>query len=469
MHILDFSVVLIYFIFVIAVGFYRSKNASENSNNYILAGRKLSLPGFVATLVTTWYGGILGIGENTFNFGIQTWFIFGLPYYFFAIIFAIFIAPRIRKLNFLSIPDHFHNRFGKTAGVISGVFILFLASPAPYILSIGILLEYTIGIPFLWALIVATIFSLIYIWKGGFGAIVRTDILQFILMFGGFILLIIFAWIKIGSPLEVFKQLPTEHLSPTGGNSIQYIFVWFFIAMWTFIDPGFYQRCAAAKSPKIAQKGILISVLFWFVFDSLTLTSGLYARVLLTEQQGLFAFPALGQALLPPLFYGLFITGLLATIMSTIDSLGFISAITFGRDIVGRIKNNNKNDVDNSAALIRLGLIIMAIIAIILAYSFPSVVKLWYMMGSILVPGLLIPFLVSFTKLKLNNWQGSILLIIPVLISLLWFAIPIILKSFTLNFQFSIFNLEPFYPGMFSSIILFVLFLTINKCKNINI
>ena len=464
MHVLVYCIVLIYFIFVIAIGFYRSKVASDNSNNYILAGRKLSLPGFVATLVATWYGGILGIGENTYNFGIQTWFIFGLPYYFFAILFAIFIAPRIRKLNFVSIPDQFHNRFGKSTGVISGVFLLFLASPAPYILSIGILLEYTVGIPFLWALIVATIFSLIYIWKGGFGAIVRTDILQFILMFGGFILLIIFAWIKIGSPIEIVKQLPAEHLSPTGGNSIQYIFVWFFIAMWTFIDPGFYQRCAAAKSPKTAQKGILISVIFWFVFDSLTLTSGLYARVLLTNQQGLFAFPALGQALLPPVFYGLFITGLLATIMSTIDSLGFISAFTFGRDIVGRIKN--KNQIDNSASLIRLGLIIMAIIAIILAYAFPSVVKLWYMMGSILVPGLLIPFLASFSKINFKNWQGSILLIIPVIISLLWFTIPIILKSFALNLQSSIFNLEPFYPGMFSSIFLFGSFIIINRGRD---
>jgi len=457
MHFLDFSIILIYFVLVITIGFYRSKLTTENSNNYILAGRRLSLPGFVATLVTTWYGGILGIGENTFNFGIQTWFIFGLPYYFFAILFAIFIAPRISKLKFISIPDHIHNRFGKTAGVISGVFILFLASPAPYILSIGILLEYTIGIPFLWALILATLFSLIYIWKGGFGAIVRTDIFQFVLMFGGFILLILFAWIKIGSPLEIIKQLPAEHLSPTGGNSIQYIFVWFFIAMWTFIDPGFYQRCAAAKSSKVAQNGIIISVLFWFVFDSLTLTSGLYARILLPQGQGLFAFPALGQALLPPLFYGLFITGLLATIMSTIDSLGFISAFTFGRDIVGRIKN--KNGIDNSTSLIRFGLIIMAIIAIVLAYSFPSVVKLWYLLGSIIVPGLLIPFLLTLTKLRLRNWQGQFLLLIPVIISIIWFIMNSIFQNFSLK-------IEPFYPGIISSIFLFVSFVIINRRKN---
>ncbi len=128
MHLLDYSVIIIYFASVLILGFCRSKKSSANTDNYILAGRKLSLPGFVATLVTTWYGGILGIGENTFNYGIQTWFIFGLPYYLFAILFAIFIAPRIRKLNFVSIPDQFHNRYGKPAGVISGVFLLFLSS-----------------------------------------------------------------------------------------------------------------------------------------------------------------------------------------------------------------------------------------------------------------------------------------------------------------------------------------------------
>ncbi len=68
MHLLDLSIIAIYFVFVIALGFYKSKKSATNSNNYILAGRKLSLPGFVATLVTTWYGGILGIGENTFNY-----------------------------------------------------------------------------------------------------------------------------------------------------------------------------------------------------------------------------------------------------------------------------------------------------------------------------------------------------------------------------------------------------------------
>ena len=166
---------------------------------HLLAGRKLSLPGFVVTLVATWYGGILGIGENTYSYGIQTWFIFGLPYYIFAILFAFLIAGRINETKFISIPAQFHGRFGKTAGVVSALYILFLASPAPYILSIGILLQFTTGLSFGLSLLMATGLSLSYIWIGGFKAVVRTDGLQFGFMFAGFILLLIFSMKSAGT------------------------------------------------------------------------------------------------------------------------------------------------------------------------------------------------------------------------------------------------------------------------------
>ena len=99
MHRLDLLVIGIYLFCILALGFFRNKNYKNESDEYILAGRKLSLPSFVITLVATWYGGILGIGENTYLYGIQTWFIFALPYYIFAIIFAFFIAGKINHLN----------------------------------------------------------------------------------------------------------------------------------------------------------------------------------------------------------------------------------------------------------------------------------------------------------------------------------------------------------------------------------
>ena len=455
MHWLDLSVLIIYVGLLIGFGFYRTKQSGKDPEEFLLAGRKLSLPGFVVTLVATWYGGILGIGENTYSYGIQTWFIFGLPYYIFAILFAFLIAGRINETKFISIPDQFHGRFGKTAGVVSALYILFLASPAPYILSIGILLQFTTGLSFGLSLLMATGLSLSYIWLGGFKAVVRTDGLQFGFMFVGFLLLLIFS-MKSSGPISKLV-LPVSHLNITGGASIQYIVVWFFIALWTFVDPGFYQRCAAAKSPQTAKKGILISIGFWFIFDMLTLSTGLYAKALLTAGDPLFAYPRLGAVVLPPLAYGIFITGLLATIMSTIDSLGLISAITFGRDILWRIQSPTSTDKlkwnNESTIFVRKGLIITAFIALILAFSIPSVVKLWYGLGSILVPGLVLPFLLSF---KNNRPKENILLMMvsPVLVSIFWTLLGKLLNGYP-------FGLEPFYPGILTSVLVYVI-----KVKN---
>ena len=449
MHWLDFSVLILYGGLLIGFGFYRTKQSGKDSEEFLLAGRKLSLPGFVVTLVATWYGGILGIGENTFSYGIQTWFIFGLPYYIFAFLFAFLIAGRINKTKFISIPDQFHGRYGKTAGVVSALYILLLASPAPYILSIGILLQFTTGLSFGFSLLMATGLSLSYIWLGGFKAVVRTDGLQFGFMFLGFILLLIFSIKTGGSFTSIQQDLPKSFLSFTGGASIQYIVVWFFIALWTFVDPGFYQRCAAAKSPETAKKGILISIGFWFIFDMLTLSTGLYAKVLLTAGDPLFAYPRLGAMVLPPLAYGIFITGLLATIMSTIDSLGLISAITFGRDILWRIQSPTSLDklkLNNESTLfVRKGLIITAFIALILAFSIPSVVKLWYGLGSILVPGLVLPFLLSFRKNKIAIIP---MMTLPVIATIIWTVLGRLFSHYPLK-------IEPFYIGIFISIIIY--------------
>ena len=452
LHWLDGVAILLYFLGLWFIGFIRSSQATHNENNYILAGRRLSLPGFVMTLVSTWYGGILGVGENTFLYGIQTWVIFGLPYYLFALLFAFYLAPHIRRANLVSIPDHFELHYGPGAAVISAVLLLILASPAPYILSLGVLLRAVSGIPLTTSILLAALTSMVYIWKGGFGAVVRTDIFQFILMFTGFILLILFAWSAVGSPLVLWSQLPPAHRLPTGGNSFTYILVWFFIALWTFIDPGFYQRTAAAASEKTAKKGIVIAVGFWFVFDMLTMFSGLYARILIPDAQPLMVFPLLGKAILPPFLFGLFLTGLIATIMSTVDSLGLISAVTFGRDILWRIRKSvPKIAGQTSVSLTRQGLAMMAFLSLILAVSIPSVIGLWYFVGSMVIPGLILPFVVSFTQFSYQSDKAVIGIIGPVFVSAIWW-----LCTHWFGTPFSI--IEPFYTGMVASLLIFTLF-----------
>jgi len=456
-HFFDWFFLGTYVIGLIWIGIYRLKDQSKSQDEFILSGRRLSIGGFVATLVTTWYGAILGVGENTFLFGVQTWFIFALPYYGFALGYAFWIAPKIKEANFLSIPDHFRSIYGERAGIISALLIIFLASPAPYILSMGVLLQFLFGIDLGLSLLISTVFSVVYVWNGGFSAVVKTDIIQIILMFAGFFLLLGFSWNNFGSPIELIQSTRKSHLDPMGGNTIQYILVWFFIAAWTFVDPGFYQRCAAAKSPDVAKNGLLISIGLWAVFDFLTVLSGLYAVAMIQTDQPLHSFPLLGAHILPIGVFGLFITGLLATIMSTIDSLSLISAITFGRDILWRIQKPETNS--NPVPFIRKGLVIISFISLFLAFAVPSVVGLFYVIGSVLIPGLILPFVFTLwnEKITISERLAGYWIKTPVGISLVWFGISQLGGRAFLG-------IEAFYPGMVISFI-FLLY-TMSRTNN---
>lgn len=401
LSVLDWIPLAVYPVVLLYLGL-RSRRKKADQEEFLLSSRSLTLPAFVATLVTTWYGGILGVGEFTYLHGLSVWFVFGVPYYIFALLFAFVLAGRIRKANIFSIPDIIYQRYSRKSGLIGSLFLMIITSPAPYILMLGVLLQELAGLPFIASVLIGTLFSMIYIWWGGFRSVVRTDRFQFVLMFGGFLILFFYL---IGSDLSIgalFSALDAQHKSPLGGMGWQEVVVWFCIAAWTFIDPGFHQRCAAAQSPKTARNGILISVLFWFVFDMLTLITGLYAFVLLPDINPVMSYPLLGLAVLPPLLKGLFITGLMAIIMSTIDSYAFLSALTFGRDLIGRWKDATEDDTRINL-WVRWGLLLTAAAAIGLIVWVPSVIGLWYHLGSLFLPPLLLPVLGGyFPGLRIN-------------------------------------------------------------------
>jgi SSS family solute:Na+ symporter len=443
---------------------YRSYRQTDLSseNDYLLGNRSLTLPAFIATLVTTWYGGILGIGEFVYSYGISAWIVLGLPYYIFAALFAFLIAGKVRSAGQFTIADIFYTQHGHSVGIIGGVFLLFMTTPAPYILMIALLLQTILGWSFMVSLLVGTVISIIYVFFGGFRSVVETDKFQFILIYGGFIIILIYLWNEVGGLSFLMENLDSTHFSLIGDNSIQYLIVWFFLASWTFIDPGFHQRCSAAKSLTIARRGILVSILFWFIFDFLTITVGLYAAATLSGINPLLSYPLLADNILPPLLKGLFLTGLLAVIMSTIDSFTLLSAITFGRDLVWRIIKINKEKINFYT---RVGLILTAIISVALCLLFPSVIKLWYVIGSLFIPPMLLPLLTAyFPKYSVSAKQTLIIMISS--FSLSFFSFLWGQTNKTGENPDYLLGIEPFFMGFFLSIVLYGLFfLTAKSAK----
>ena len=96
----DHLLIGLYFLAVVVIGLRASRNrGTGDAVDFLLAGRSLTLPVFVMTLVSTWYGGILGVGEFSYRYGISNWALQGAPYYVFAAVFALLLAPRVRAVR----------------------------------------------------------------------------------------------------------------------------------------------------------------------------------------------------------------------------------------------------------------------------------------------------------------------------------------------------------------------------------
>lgn len=392
----DVVLILAYVAGVLYIGYRAAARRRAGPDDFFLAGRTLTLPFFVATLVSTWYGGILGVGEFTYRYGILNWIAFGVPYYLFAAIFALFLARKVRSTNLVTIPDKLEQSYGRPTAILGGVLTFILITPAAYVLMIGVLIQLVFGLNLAVSVTVGTVVTIVYLYSGGFRSDIWVNAFEFIMMFVGFAVMLFVAVGTCGGWEFIRQGVPEEFLSWHGGASWQYIAVWFLIALWTLVDPAFHQRCYAAKDGATAGKGILVSILFWFCFDFLTTTTGLYARAALPDlEEPMFSYPLLAEAILPPVAKGLFVIGMLATIMSSLSSMMFISAMTVGKDLVARFASKDREGIVGERWT-RHGLVIGGAFAIGLALLVPSVVKLWYTIGSTIIPGLLVPVLASY-------------------------------------------------------------------------
>ncbi len=373
----------------------------ERSRDYLLAGRTLTLPAFVATLVSTWYGGVLGVGEYSYLHGLSNWVALGGPYYVAGLLFAFLLARRAREANLVTVPERLLRDHGPAVAVAGSILVLVNMLPGAYILMLGVLAARALGVPLPAGILLAAVVSFAVVSGGGFASVVRTNAFQFVLMYGGFAVVLPFAWRAAGG-LAGLRGLPPAMLAWDGGLGIQAVLVWYVIALQTLVEPTFYQRCFAARDPRTARRGILWAVAFWVLFDGMTTLAGMLARVVLPSlPRPVDAYPALAEAVLPPVLLGVFYAGMLATVMSTVESYLFVAATTLGYDLprvwrafTGSPVPPPDDRLDRPAT--RRGLLAVTLLATGLAFSTESVVTLWKTVGSVITPALLLPLVGGF-------------------------------------------------------------------------
>lgn len=361
----------------------------ENSPlEHLLMGRRLTLPLFIATLVSTWYGGIFGVSSIAFDSGIYNFVTQGVFWYASYLIFAFFILKRISKFKALTLPDLIGKMYGPKSEKLAAVFNILNLVPVVYAISIGMIIQMFFQVPLGQGITIGVGFTMLYAMFGGFRAVVYSDLVQFFLMFASVVILALFSFLFFG--LKPLQTLPDHYFSPMGTHGLLETMAWGFIALSTLVDPNFYQRAFAADSDKTAKRGIIFATIIWILFD-LSLTFGaMYAKALLPLAESSNGYFEYAFKVLPQGMRGFFLAGLVATVLSTLDSYLFLAGSTIAYDLAPKKYRGH-------IVLHYLSFVFIAALAILLASVFEGNIKaVWKTLGSLSAASLLMPVLYGY-------------------------------------------------------------------------
>lgn len=347
---LDYAIMLIYFVFVLGIG-WALKKYMKDSTAFLEAGR--SLPAWVTGLafISANLGAleVIGMAASGAKYGLATvhfYWIGAIP----AMIFlALFMMPFYYGSKARSVPEYLKLRFDeKTRGLnafsfaimtifASGISMYALAVLAKTILPF----KFTIGpiTEFDFYLISSAVIVLVYTYLGGLSSAIYNEVLQFFLIVIGFLPLVILGLVHVGG-----WEGMVQHIKPELAHSWKYISPQHEMGSWMGIVFGLgfvlsfgywctnflvVQRAMAAGSMSAARKTPLIGAIPKMFIPFLVIIPGMIAIALLNMGDSIFELPAKGAGLdydmvipmllkryLPTGVLGLGLTALLASFMS---------------------------------------------------------------------------------------------------------------------------------------------------------
>ena len=180
LEILDWSIIIVYLLLNLLLGFLLSKKVGSANDFYI--GQKTTPWWAIGiSVLATYVSGLtfLGAPAWSYNSGLSVIAIH-LNYPLVIIIVMSLFLPFFMQTGVVSIYEYQEKRFGKTSRtVISVIFMLTqLLSSAAILYGGALVIGYITGINVIVSIIVVSIITLIYTSLGGITAVIWTDVLQ---------------------------------------------------------------------------------------------------------------------------------------------------------------------------------------------------------------------------------------------------------------------------------------------------
>ena len=362
---IDFIIVVVYFIliFLIAIsGRVKSKSAEE----YFLSNRNLKWYSIALSTIATNVQGyqFLGMMGSAYLYGLAqaNLEINAIQ----GILIATFIfVPIYLKEKIFTITDFIEKKLGKKialfyslsnialfATITLGAALFWGAYAAEMVFSEQLLFLHSNRIVRIGILIFCLgVFSAIYTYLGGLNAVVKTDIIQFLILLTGGAIVCYFSINALGGWEQLYIKTPEKmHLHLSSDHPVlpwTHLLGLFFLNInYWCANQSIMQRAIAAKNLSHAQSGLMIGGFLKYLMAIVIVIPGIALFGILGDSfnEPDLAFPYLVNTYLPVGLKGIVLCGLFASLMSTIDSTFNSLATLWSIDIYSKYFNKNATD-----------------------------------------------------------------------------------------------------------------------------
>ena len=411
---IPFYTVLVLYLGIMAfIGWYAGRKTNSIGDFFVLSGKAGVLVSGIAYFSTQFsMGTFLGTPGTIYGVGYAGMAISVPGAVFCMILPALLIGRKLitlgHKYGFLTMADYLTDRYhSKNMSGVLGVMMLFFLVPmmGAQIIGAGVIVHVFTGLPEWVGVVGMGIIVILYCMSGGMKGAMMTDVIQGSLMIATAVVTFIVSVVMGGGFSNInhtLQSMNEAYLTFPGANGyMPWTYYVSNIVLWSFFtmgQPHLFTKFFAMKDHKTMFKAILLGTAGMFFSATLIEWAGVNGIASIQNiEKADHIIPMILQRGMNPFLASIFIAGIVAAGMSTIDGILVTTTGAVTRDIYQKIINKDATD----ETVMKLSKVVTVIIGIIVICF------------GVFQPG-------SIFEINLFAFSGMAIFVVPILFGIYW-------------------------------------------------
>ena len=411
---IPFYTVLVLYLGIMAfIGWYAGRKTNSIGDFFVLSGKAGVVVSGIAYFSTQFsMGTFLGTPGNIYGVGYAGMAISVPGAVFCMILPALLIGRKLitlgHKYGFLTMADYLTDRYhSKNMSGVLGVMMLFFLVPmmGAQIIGAGVIVHVFTGLPEWVGVVGMGIIVILYCMTGGMKGAMMTDVIQGSLMIATAVVTFIVSVVMGGGFSNInhtLQSMNEAYLTFPGANGyMPWTYYVSNIVLWSFFtmgQPHLFTKFFAMKDHKTMFKAILLGTAGMFFSATLIEWAGVNGIASIQNiEKADQIIPMILQRGMNPFLASIFIAGIVAAGMSTIDGILVTTTGAVTRDIYQKIINKDATD----ETVMKLSKVVTVIIGIIVICF------------GVFQPG-------SIFEINLFAFSGMAIFVVPILFGIYW-------------------------------------------------